>query len=87
MFIPPFAPNLLIRLCFDSVLFCFFPFFFFFACNKAWSSLFNMLVYILMLCGVFAFDPDLWVIDVNDILTFGSRKMSFDLGFFALRKE
>jgi hypothetical protein len=94
MFIPPLAPDLSLRLWFDSVLFFFhffltpfFSFFFFFAFNKARSSLFNIPVYILMLCGVFALDPDLWVVDVNDILTFGSRRMSFSLEFFALRAE
>jgi hypothetical protein len=31
----------------------------------------------LMLCGVFTFSPDLWIVDVNDILAFELRKMSF----------
>ena len=62
----------------------FFSFFFsifslFFACNKAWSSLFNLSVYILMMCEIFALGLDLWVLDVNDILTFKSRMMSFGL--------
>jgi hypothetical protein len=29
---------------------------------------------------VFAFSPDLLVLDVNDILAFGLRRMSIDLG-------
>jgi hypothetical protein len=36
-----------------------FPFFFFFACNNAWSPLFNLPIYILMICGVFALGPNL----------------------------
>jgi hypothetical protein len=40
-----------------------------------------------MLCGVFALNPDLWIVDVNNILTFGSKMMSFDLGFFAIRAK
>jgi hypothetical protein len=58
------------------LLFFFSPFF---ACNKARSSLFDLPICILMLCGVFALGPNLWVVDVNDILTFGSRMMSFGL--------
>jgi hypothetical protein len=57
----------------------FFLTFFFFARNKAQTSLFSLLIYILMLCGVFALGLDLWVMNVNDILTFGLRKMSFSL--------
>jgi hypothetical protein len=30
-----------------------------------------------MLYGVFVFGLDLWVVDVNDILAFGSRMMTF----------
>jgi hypothetical protein len=30
-----------------------------------------------MLCGVFAFSPNPWVVDINDILTFRSRMKSF----------
>jgi hypothetical protein len=56
-----------------------FFFFLFFACNKARSSLFDLPVCILMLCGIFALGPYLWDVDVNDILTFGSRMMSFGL--------
>jgi hypothetical protein len=64
--------------------FLFFPlfpcmFFFFFACNKAWSSLCDLPVYILMLCRVFALGPNIWVVDVNDIWAFRSRMMSFSL--------
>jgi hypothetical protein len=64
--------------------FPFFPlhFFLFFAYNKVWSSLFDLPVYILMLCEVLALSPNLWVVDVNDILAFGSRKMSFGLMIF-----
>jgi hypothetical protein len=51
------------------------------------SFLFNLPVYILILCGAFALDLDLWVIDVNNILTFGLRMMSFGLGFFALKAK
>jgi hypothetical protein len=40
-----------------------------------------------MLCGVFAFDLDLWVVDVNDILTFGSSRMSFDFRVLCPRGE
>jgi hypothetical protein len=82
MSIPPFASDPSLWLWFDSVLFCFSIFFCLFvclfvvACNKAWSSLFNLAVYILMLCEVFALGQNLWVVDVNDILTFGSRMMS-----------
>jgi hypothetical protein len=54
-------------------------FFFFFACNKAWSSLCDLPVYILMLCRVFALGPNIWVVDVNDIWAFRSRMMSFSL--------
>jgi hypothetical protein len=32
-----------------------------------------------MLRGVFALGLDIWVVDVNGILIFGSRMMSFDL--------
>jgi hypothetical protein len=71
--------------CFSIFFLTFFPFFF--ACNKTRSSLFNLPVYILMLCGVFAFDPNLWVVDVNDILTLGLGRMSFGLRFFTLRAK
>jgi hypothetical protein len=40
-----------------------------------------------MLCGVLALDPNLWIMDVNNILTFGSRRMSFDLWFFVLKAK
>ena len=64
MSIPPFTSDLSLQFWFDSILFClFFVFFFFifsptfflvfFACNKVQSSLFNPLIYILMLCEVF----------------------------------
>jgi hypothetical protein len=80
MSIPPFAFDLLLQLWFDSVMFCVLCFvFFFFACNKAQSSLFNLSIYILMLCEIFVLDLDIWVVDVNDILTFRSRRMSFGL--------
>jgi hypothetical protein len=86
MSIPPFALDLSLWLWFDFVLFFFFPIFsftfpspFFFASNKARSSLFNLFIYILMLCGVFALILDIWVADVNNILTFGSKMMSFGL--------
>jgi hypothetical protein len=45
-------------------------------------SLFDLPICILMLCGVFALSPDLWVVDVNDILAFRSRRISFGLRVF-----
>jgi hypothetical protein len=72
MSISPFTLDLSLQLWFDSILFFFFfvfpffplsfflfPFFFFFACNNAWSPLFNLPIYILMICGVFALGPNL----------------------------
>jgi hypothetical protein len=39
-----------------------------------------------MLCRVFAFSPDLWFVDMYDILVFGLRRLSFwHGGFLCLR--
>jgi hypothetical protein len=40
-----------------------------------------------MLYGVFIFCLDLWVVDVNDILTFGLMMMSFQHGSSLLSKS
>jgi hypothetical protein len=39
-----------------------------------------------MICP-FAFGSDFWVVDVNVILPFELRRMSFGIGFFAFRAE
>jgi hypothetical protein len=67
---------------FSLYVFFFFFSFLFFSFNKARSSLFDLPICILMLCGVFALSPDLWVVDVNDILAFRSRRISFVLRVF-----
>jgi hypothetical protein len=54
---------------------CIFIVFFFFACNK---SCLNRLVLCVML------GPNLWVVDVNNILAFGSMRTNVSLGFSAL---
>jgi hypothetical protein len=98
LWIHPCLSHLLLqiyRFGFGLILLCyvfFFPHFFlvfsfFFACNKARSSLLNLPIYIWMLHEVFALDPDPWVVNVNNILTFGLRRMNFSLGFFVLRAE
>jgi hypothetical protein len=40
-----------------------------------------------MPASISAFGPDLWVVDVNDILAFGLRMMSIGLGISALKAE
>ena len=77
-FIPIYALFLFFPL-FPCTFFFSFFFFFFFTCNKACSSLFDLPICILILCGVFDLGLDLWIVDVNDTLAFRSRRISFGL--------
>jgi hypothetical protein len=37
--------------------------------------------------SISAFGPDLWVVDVNNILAFGLRRMSIGLGISSFKAE
>jgi hypothetical protein len=62
---------------------------FLFSCNWFLFLLVIMLGPLLLANGlrVCCFDADLWIVDVNVILTFRSRMMSFGLGFSTLSTE
>jgi hypothetical protein len=64
----------------------FFLFFFFFAYNKARSSLFDLPIYILKLCGIFALGPDLLGCGCERYLGFQVEEDEFQLEGFLLSR-
>ena len=56
-------------------------------CLFSYIFIVSLLIISLISIGLFfgvILGPDLWVVDVNIILTFGSRRISVGLGFLAL---